>query len=324
MRDLHVSAFAALVVMSLVVNPATAAGEPLAMPAETVSAIQAFTDATQQLNKAKAAMAALEAGEKAAGAPGDWAGVVGGYEAAAETIRRSSGPAAPDANAYGVPAEQLKSCGTRASALGKLDKQVKNIHYASQQTAETRALLKGRLDAAHAADETRRALVKAAAKQSGSPALGELFTWSWQDLEGPVAKAIAAYTTELKRYQDRMDRATADLRSRAATLSSQFDAFAAAKDCVVAGHWVGSKSQGGAVAGLTLHLVAAGPSWTGTANVDGKNVPVRSVALSGNTVSVSFADGKGSMKGTLSPDGRTYHGSFSSMDGPGSFSLQKQ
>lgn len=320
----HARTSALVLVLCLVVKPGGAAAEPLPMPSEALNAFQTFAEATQQLNKAKMAMVALEAGEKPESNAEDWAGAVSGYETAAEAIRRAGGPAVPDASAYGVSAEQLKSCGTRGASLAKIDRQLKSIQTLSQQASETRAFLKNRLDVAYAADETRRYLVKTAAKLAGSRLPQQVFTWSWQDLDGPMAKWIAAYANELKRYQERVDRGNAELKSRAATLSDQFKAFAGAKDCLLAGHWIGSKSQGGAVAGLSLNLVSSGASWIGSGNVDGNTVAVRSVAFSGNTVSVSFAEGRGSMKGTLSPDGRSYHGTFSSMDGPGSFSLAKQ
>jgi len=231
----HARTSALVLVLCLVVKPRGAAAEPLPMPSEAVNAFQTFAEATQQLNKAKMAMVALEAGEKPESNAEDWAGAVSGYETAAEAIRRAGGPAVPDASAYGVSAEQLKSCGTRGASLAKIDRQLKSIQTLSQQASETRAFLKNRLDVAYAADETRRYLVKTAAKLAGSRA-----------------------------------------------------------------------------------------SWIGSGNVDGNTVAVRSVAFSGNTVSVSFAEGRGSMKGTLSPDGRSYHGTFSSMDGPSSFSLAKQ
>jgi hypothetical protein len=314
----------AVLLTGLTARPGTAVAEPLSMPSETLSAFQAFAEATQQLQKARAALVAVEAGEKPQSTSEDWAGILQGYETAAETIRRSGGPTVPDASAYGVPLDQLRSCGTRSAALAKLDRQVKLLHNTSVQASETRAYLKNRLDAAQAADETRRQLVKAAAKLAGSPLLQEVFTWSWQDLELQAAKWIASYANEIKRYQERLDRGNAELKSRAATLSGQADTFGAARDCLLAGQWMGSKSQGGNVAGLTLNLVSTGISWTGSANVDGRTVAVRSVAISGTTVSISLADGRGSMRGALSPDGRSYHGSFSSMDGPGSFSLAKQ
>lgn len=313
----------AVLLVSLVVKPGAAAAEPLSMPAETTNAFQAFAEATQQLTKAKAALVAIEAGEKPQSSPEDWAGVISGYETAAETIKRSVGPAVPDASAYGVPLDKLKSCATRPPTLAKLDKQVKALYATSQQASETRALLKSRLDEARAADETRRYLVRVAAKQADAP-LREVFTWSWRDLEIPVAKSIATYANELRRYQERVDRGNAELKSRAASLSGQLDGFGSAKDCLLAGSWSGTRSQAGTVAGLTISLVSAGASWTGSANLDGKNVPVRAVTLSGSAVSISFAEGRFSMKGTLSPDGRSFRGSLSSMDGPGSFSLTKQ
>jgi hypothetical protein len=312
-----------VLLMSLAARPLVAAAEPLSMPAETVNAFQAFAEATQQLTKAKAAMAAIEAGEKPKGRSDDWSGVISGYETAAEAIKRSGGPSVPDASAYGVPLEQIRSCATRQSALGKLDKQLRSLHGAAQQLNETRAFLKSRSDLAHAADDIQRYLVKSAAKLADKPLLGEVFTWSWPEVETRVSRSISAYSNELKRYQDRVDRSSAELKARSAVLTGELETFGSAKECLLAGHWVGSKSQGGTVAGMTLHLVSSGSSFTGNANLDGRNLAVRSVAISGSAVSVSF-EGRASMKGTLSADGRSYHGSLSSVEGPGSFTLVKQ
>jgi hypothetical protein len=311
-----------LLLVCLALAPAAAA-QPLTMPADTLKAFQAFDEATELLNKAKSSMAALEASERPPGRTEDWAGVTGAYESAAEALRKAAGPAVPDPNAFGVPLDKLKSCATRAATLSFLDRQVKGAYAASQRCLETRALLKNRLDAAQKADETRRYLVKAAAKLAGAPALTQVFTGSWRDLDASLSRSIAAYASEVKRLQERMDWGNAQLRSRAAALAGYFESYGSAKDCLLAGRWIGSKSRAGTVAGLSLQLTISGTSWTGTANLDGDILPVRSVAIAGSTVSISFADGKATMKGTLSGDGRTYQGWYSK-DGPGSFNLQKQ
>lgn len=93
---------------------------------------------------------------------------------------------------------------------------------------------------------------------------------------------------------------------------------------MLAGTWSGTRSQGGAVSGLSLRLVGAGDSWTGTANLEGASVPIRTVSLNGNALAITIADGKGSLTGTLSPDGRIFTGTFSSIDGPGPFSLRRR
>jgi hypothetical protein len=53
-------------------------------------------------------------------------------------------------------------------------------------------------------------------------------------------------------------------------------------------------------------------------------VPLRSVSLQGNHLTLSLSGGKGSLQGTLSPDGRTYRGTVTSIDGPGPFTLRHQ
>ncbi len=324
MRNLFARVLTAVLLVCLSLGPGIAAAEPLSLPADALKAFQAFDAATEQLDKARSAMVAIEAGEKPKAIPEEWSGVMSGYQAAAETIKGSPGPALPDASAYDVPLDRLRSCSTRATTLAKLEKQLKGLHAVGQRVSETRALLKSRLDAAHAADETRRYLVKTAAKLAGAPVLAEVFTWSWEDLETAVSKSISGYLNEIKRYQERMDRGSAEIKSRAATMAGHAETFGAAKDCLLAGHWTGSKAQAGTVSGLVLQLTISGASWSGNANIDGEIVRVRSVSIAGSNVAISFADGAASMKGTLTADGRTYRGWFSSLDGPGSFSLRKE
>ncbi len=314
----------AVLMASLAVAPAAA--EPLNMPADTSKAFEVFDEATEQLNRGRSFMAALEAGEKPP-PPGrfdDWAAVVGGFDAAAEMIKKSPGPSVPDASAYSVPLERLRICATRPATLPLIDKLLKGLYLASLRCAETRVLLKARFDVAQKADETRRYLAKTAAKLAGSPGLSRVFTGSWRDLDVSLTRSISAYANEIKRYQDRVDRGSAEQRARAVALAGLAESYSKAKDCLFAGRWSGSRLRAGTVAGLSLRLAIAGTSWTGSANLDGDTVLVDSVTIAGSSASVSFQGGKASMKGTLSDDGKTYHGWFSSLDGPGTFSLQKQ
>jgi hypothetical protein len=300
-----------------------AAVEPLAIPGDTARAFQAFDEATALLEGARVAMKALEAGEASPGTSRSWEGAVGAYQNAAELLKRSGGPGGFDASVYGVAGDELKSCSTRAAALARLDRQAKSLHAVGQRAAETRSVLKGRLDAAHAADEVRRYLVATATKLGDAPGLSAMFTGSWQDFDASVSRSISAYSSELRRHQERVDRGQAEARSREAALASEAETFGKAKDCALAGKWSGSKSQFGAKGSMMLQLASAGGAWSGAANLGAGAIPVRNVTIAGSNVSIAFADGKTSLKGTLSPDGKTYQGSLS-FDGPGTFSLHKE
>jgi hypothetical protein len=51
---------------------------------------------------------------------------------------------------------------------------------------------------------------------------------------------------------------------------------------------------------------------------------VKSVNISGSAVTVALVDGRGTLAGTLSADGRALKGTFSTQDGPAPFQLRKQ
>ncbi len=51
---------------------------------------------------------------------------------------------------------------------------------------------------------------------------------------------------------------------------------------------------------------------------------VRTVTFSPGGFAIALADGRTSLKGTLAADGRSCRGTFSSLEGPGTFTLRKQ
>lgn len=309
--------------VAAICGPSTPAAETLKLPASTARAFQEFDDGVARLGKARAALAAIEGGERPRGAPADWSGLVASFEAAAASLKESEGPALPDAGSFSFPQDQLRDCTTRPQAIDKVERQVKALQGVAQRGAETRSLLRERLGGAQSAGEALRALVKVAAKLPPE-SLKEHFPWAWSDLDGAAAGSVASYAAELRRQQERLDRAVAELRARASAGAALVSTFSESKDCMLAGSWIGSRSQGGAVIGLTVRLVASGSSWTGTANYEGQDVPIRSVTVNGSSLSISLAGGKASLHGTMSGDGRTLRGTFDSVDGPASFMLRRQ
>lgn len=304
--------------------PRAAVAEPLPMAGEARRALQRFDDGAERLAKARAAAAALETHDRPKGSARDWEGVLAAFEGAAEAARRSEGPAVPDAADYKAPPEQLRSCATRQAALTRIERWLKTLHAAGQRCSETRVVLRERLAAAQAAEEGRKSLLKSAARLSGDPLLAAYFPWRWDDLEKRLAPAIATYAGELRRWQERVDRGSAELRQRAAALAASLDEYAKARDCVLAGQWAGMKSQGGAMGGILLRLAGSGTSWSGTASIDGVDAPIHGVKVSGNTVQIAVGNRRTSLNGSISDDGRSIKGTFFSADGPGTFTLRKQ
>jgi hypothetical protein len=303
--------------------PVPAAAQQPRIRADTQQAFQQFDDAAVRLTRARAAMAALEAGERPKGSPREWSGVSEALEVATNALKVSEGLPLPDPGAYTASQDALRKCATRPAALARLERLTRNLQAAIQRGVEARALLRDRATAVRAAEDAVHALVRAGAKLPASPAAQEAFPWSWSEFEGAAAAALAANAAELRRLQDGLERNNAELRSRASTLGGWLATYADAKDCLLAGRWVGSRSQGGTIAGLTVNLIAAGSGWSGSANADGEEAAIRAVTVNGNAILVSVAGGK-ALQGTLSADGRVFKGTFSSMDGPGTFTLRKQ
>jgi hypothetical protein len=320
---LHRLVWAASLVALLGPVAVAAAAEPR-MAADTQKALQELDEASEQVSRARAALAALDAGEPVAEDGQAWAEAPAALVAAAEALKRSAGPVLPELEDHVISTRQLRSCSTRTEALAELERRHRALLAGAQRGAEARAQLRDRLTAVHATDEARRYLVKTGAKHAGTPALAEVFTWRWTDLEGPASAALATATAELKRWLDRVERSAAEQRARATEAADLLATYGRAKDCLLAGSWTGTRTLAGAVSGLGLHLAAAAEVWSGTAMVDGASVGVKSVAVNGSAVTVVLVDGLGTLAGTVSADGRALKGTFSSQDGPSPFQLRKQ
>ena len=312
--------------LAALLGPASraAAAEGYHLPGDTQRALQQFDEASEQLARARAAMAALDAGEAVTGQAVDWAGAPAALVAAAGALKRSAGPLVPEPDERPLSARELRSCATRADAVAELERRHRALLTGSQRGADARAGLRDRLGAAHAAEEALRYLVRTSSKHAGEPALAEAFTWPWPDLEGPSAAALASYTGELRRYLEKVDRSAAEQRARAAEAAELLASYARAKDCLLAGSWSGTRTQAGAVSGLALQLASTAEVWSGTAVLDGDGVAVKSVTISGSAVIVALVDGHGTLAGTLSADGRALKGTVSTQDGPAPFQLRKQ
>jgi hypothetical protein len=300
------------------------AAEAFRMSADAQRALHQLDEALEQLSRARAAMAALEAGEQPKGSAKDWSSAPALLLAGAEALRRSAGPVLPEPDDGGVPLRQLRSCSTRPDALVRLERRHRALLAAAQRGADTRAALRERLAAAQAAEEARRALVKSGAARGAEAAMAEAFPWRWADLEGPAAAALASYAGEVRRYLERVDRNATEQRALAAEAADQLATWGRARDCLLAGSWSGTRALAGSVSGLSAQLVSTGDSWSGTVTLDGASVPVRSVTLHGTAVTIGLADGRGTLSGSLSPDGKGLKGNLSSPDGLASFQLRRQ
>ncbi|MFL5273370.1 MAG: hypothetical protein ACJ79E_15030 [Anaeromyxobacteraceae bacterium] len=311
--------------LAALVGPASArAADGYRVPGEAQKAFAHFEEAAGQLARARAALAALDAGEPVKGEAQDWSGAPAALVAAADALRRSPGLALPDLDDHHpVAPRQLRSCGSRAEAIAVVERRRHDLLAAAQRGLEARAPLKEHLAAAQAADEARRFLVQTAARHAGEPALAQAFSWSWPDLEEPAAAALQSYTSELRRQLERVDRSVAEGRAQAAAAADLVAPYAHARDCLVAGSWSGTRTQAGAVSGFGLQLTNAGEAWSGAAILDGASVEIRSVAVNGSAVTIGLADGRGSLAGTLSADGRALKGTLSTLDGPAPFQLRK-
>jgi hypothetical protein len=316
-------AFAALAAL-LAVAPLPASAEGLHLTADVARGLQGLEDGAARLQRARAALEALQAHRPTAGKAADWEGAPAVLQAAADLLRRAEGPALPDASGYAVPADQLRACPSRPAALARADRLQRSAQADAQRAGETRTLLRERLAQVQQAEESRRALLAGTALVARDEAAAALFTWRWTDLDRPLAAALLSATAELRRWLERVERTQAELKARAASLSAQQADWGRARDCALAGQWAGTRKREGTMAGLALRLAVAGNGWTGTLDVDGVTMPVKKVTLAGSAVSMAVGDGQGALRATLSADDQVLKGTYSSIDGPATFTLRRQ
>jgi hypothetical protein len=306
-------------------GPGRAGAAEVPRPAlEAARAVQAFEDAAERLQRARAALAALDARETPRGAAADWEGVEAAMEAAAEALKRAELPPVPDTSDLAVSQEQLRSCATRGTAVARAERGARAIQAEAQRFAEARAWLRERQAVAQGAEEARRALQKASARVQDDGRLARWFTWSWPGLERPLASAIAGYQGDLRRWQERLERGQAELRGRANNLAGLAGDYARSRDCVLAGRWVGVRTLEGAVSPVALKLAPAGNGWGGSVTVNGAEEPVRGVTVRGNTIQVTVGERRSALRLTLAADERTMKGTMSAPDGLAPLTLKKQ
>lgn len=312
---------AALGILLCVGVPSRAAEPPAGLPPEAARALQQLDVAGNQLEQARSAAAAVEAGQAPSVAPPSFAALTAAFQSAAEALRKAPSMAG-EAVPRPVAARQLKDCGTRAAALNRVERQLRELGGAAQRGAETAVFLKGRRDAMRAAEESRRRLA-ASAEKSSPATFAEVFAWKRGDAEA-LAGAMTLCGAELKRHAERVERSNGELRQRIAQLTDLHEEYGGVGDCVLAGSWLGGRSRGGSVVGMSLELKGSPGTWSGVARLDNGSVKVRSVSTRGNSVTIVLADEQGSLHGALAADGRTLGGTFQAPDGPASFQLHKQ
>jgi len=318
----RLTALAFLLPLAFQARPAAA--EPLHLPPDAARGLQVLEDGAARLQRARAAMDAVQAHRAPGGAAADWEGAPGLLQSAADQLRRSEGPALPDAAGYAMGTDQLRACATRAAALGRAERLQRAAQADAQRCGETRATIRERLAQAQHAEEARRALLAGSPLVTGDADAEALFTWRWADLDRPLANALTLASAELKRWLERVERTQADLKARAGALAALQAEWGRQRDCVLAGLWAGTRTREGTMAGLSLKLAPAAGGWTGTIDVDGAVLPVKGVTLKGNAVSLTVGAGEATLRGTLSADEQVLKGSYSSIDGPASFTLRRQ
>jgi hypothetical protein len=314
---------AAILGIVLAASPTGGSAEPYRMDPGVTQGFQAFDAAVAGLKKGREALAAIEAGERPKDPASTWQRLPEGLAAAVRAMRVPEGTHPPEIGA-GPTIEQLRACDSRPGALTRLERHHRSLVLAAQRGVETRNLLRERLGAVQAAEESLRDMAKVGARLAGNPLVLEAFPWNWQTFETSTAASVGAFAGEIRSLLDRVDRTSTDFRARGATEAASMATFGQAKDCQLAGRWMGTRNVGGGVAGLTANLIRSESGWAGTANLDGEDVPLRSVSLQGNHLTLSLSGGKGSLQGTLSADGRTFRGTVTSIDGPGPFTLRHQ
>jgi hypothetical protein len=206
------------------------------------------------------------------------------------------------------------------TALGKRQQ---SLRQSAQRGAEATSQLKARLAAAQAAEDARKELAAFGARRGKEPGAVALFPWQWEKVEA-LQKGLSGYSAALRRQLALVEGSVGDLREAASTTGAEANSWSArTAECALAGSWSGTQNVGGNLSGLTLQLTQSGEGWGGSAQSSGPPAAVASVKLSGTHVVISLRDGKGTLTGVLSDNGKALAGSLASSEGPATFELRK-
>lgn len=317
-----------LLVISLCFHlPARADVDPnlLKLGIKVYSAIKKAKSSLGELKKVEEVVKDIEAGRTPSVTSNQWADLAQKYRNAAKELKEAPLPTDFDKSKYAFTLEQLRNCDTREESLTKARGYLKELQDARARGQQAVKDLDESLSEADVARAALKYLIEVHEKLIDVPIYGSIFQWDWFELNTDVSASLGDLTSALKAQKKKINDELEKLSSYIPNLQGNLSLLEGLS-CSLAAHWKGTASGNGMNLPMAILVTQTNGQWGGQINLNDMGDNFRNTVVQGR--SISFVVGQPNLpftfRGTMSQDGTSLSGTFSSSEASGNFSLTRQ
>jgi hypothetical protein len=282
-------------------------------------------DSLGEMKKVEGVVKDIEAGRTPSVTSNQWADLAQKYREAAKELKEAPLPTEFDKSKYAFSLDEFRNCDTREGSLTKARGYLKELQDARQRGQQGVAALDESLSDADAARDALKYLIDVHEKLITVPIYGSIFQWDWFELNTDVSASLGDLTSALKEQKKKINDELGKLSSYIPNLQGNLSQLEGLS-CSLAAHWKGAASGNGMNLPMDTLVTQSNGQWGGQINLNDMGDNFRNTLVQGRSISfvVGQSDTPFTFRGTMSLDGTTLSGTFSSPVASGNFSLTRQ
>ena len=292
---------------------------------EALKSIKEAKDAYGNIEDVRKVVKDIEDGKTPSVTENKWSDLANKYKVAAEHLRNASLSTEFDKSKYSFSFDELKNCDTRQASLTKAKGYLKELKDALERGKTSQADLDLAQKDVDSAKQALKYLIDVHEKLMNVPIYGEIFQWDWFELNTSVSKSLGELQSALSSRRQRLQNSINLINQYIPNLESNLSLLEKLS-CSLAAHWKGSANSDGKTLPMAILVTQNNEKWEGQINIDDEGDNFRNTEVQGRNISfvVGQPNRPFTFKGTMSQDGTTLSGTFSSSEANGSFSLSRQ
>lgn len=297
----------------------------LKLGVKVYAAIEKAKGGVADLKKVEEVVKEIEAGRTPSVTSNQWTNLAKKYKDAAKEIKDSPLPTDFDRSKYAFTLEQLTNCDTREESLTKAKGYLKELQEARSRGEKAVADLDDSLSDAERSRITLKYLIDVHEKLINVPVYGSIFQWDWFELNTDVSASLGDLTSALKAQKKKINEEIGKLSLYIPNLQGNLSQLEGLS-CSLVGHWKGTASGNGMNLPMAILITQNNGQWGGQINLNDMGDSFRNTQVQGRSITFVVGQPQTSFtfNGTMSQNGTTLSGTFSSPVASGNFSLSRQ
>jgi hypothetical protein len=297
----------------------------LKLGVKVYAAIKKVKGGVADLKKVEEVVKEIEAGRTPSVTSNQWADLAKKYKDAAKEIKDSPLPTDFDRSKYAVSLEQLTNCDTREEGLTKIKGYLKELQEARTRGEKAVADLDDSLSDAERSRVALKYLIDVHEKLINVPIYGSIFQWDWFELNTDVSASLGDLTSALKAQKKKINEEIGKLSLYIPNLQGNLSQLEGLS-CSLVGHWKGTASGNGMNLPMAILVTQNNGQWEGQINLNDMGDSFRNTQVQGRSIKFTVGQPQTAFtfNGTMSQNGTTLSGTFSSPVVSGNFSLARQ